>query len=67
VSKQEREKKKREPGRGGRFRLPAKVQGKGKKIKEDLDKLMDEVDDVLEKCEEFVKTMSKKVENKRGV
>jgi ubiquitin-like protein Pup len=34
---------------------------KGKKIKEDLDKLMDEIDDVLEEnAEEFVKNYVQK-------
>ena len=33
-----------------------KVAAKGKKIKEDIDKILDEIDDVLEKnAEEFVK------------
>jgi ubiquitin-like protein Pup len=37
------------------------VTEKGKKIKEDLDKLMDEIDDVLEKnAEEFVKNYVQK-------
>ncbi len=62
MSKQERKERKREPGKKeeGAGTQP-KVQEKGKKIKEDLDKLIDEVDDVLEKnAEEFVKNYVQK-------
>ena len=35
----------------------AKIAEKGKKIKEDIDKLLDEIDDILEEnAEEFVKS-----------
>ena len=62
MSKQEKKERKREPGKKeGEAVSHPKVQEKGKKIKEDLDKLMDEVDDVLEKnAEEFVKNYVQK-------
>ena len=41
--------------------LRKKVIDKGKKLKEDMDKLMDEIDDVLEEnAEEFVKNFVQK-------
>ena len=58
MAEQER-KQKRDPGAGppeGGQPTP-EVAKKGKKLKEDLDKLMDEIDEVLEEnAEEFVKS-----------
>ncbi len=59
-----KEKKRKEPEKkedGAPAAANPEVVEKGKKIKEDLDKLMDEIDDVLEKnAEEFVKNYVQK-------
>ena len=57
----EQQKKKVEPrkgdGDGDSAAANPEVSKKGKKIKEDLDKLLDEIDDILEEnAEEFVKS-----------
>ena len=47
------------PNEGGGDGAPAnaEITKKGKKIKEDIDKLLDEIDDILEEnAEEFVKS-----------
>ena len=47
------------PNEGGGDGAPAnaEIAKKGKKIKEDIDKLLDEIDDILEEnAEEFVKS-----------
>lgn len=52
---QRREKKPAAPPKGGD--AAAKAVPKGRKTKEDLDKLLDEVDDILEEnAEEFVRS-----------
>lgn len=63
MAKQERkrEKKKDSEKKEDQVTANAEVVEKGKKIKEDLDKLMDEIDDVLEQnAEEFVKNYVQK-------
>jgi len=63
MAKQEKKReKKREPEKkDDQVSANADVVEKGKKIKEDLDKLMDEIDDVLEQnAEEFVKNYVQK-------
>ena len=54
--------KKKEPGKKEGDAAPASnIIEKGKKIKEDLDKLVDKIDDVLEEnAEEFVKNYIQK-------
>jgi ubiquitin-like protein Pup len=58
VPEQERKQRRTEDpsaGEGGQARAAATE--KGKKLKEDMDKLVDEIDDVLEEnAEEFVKS-----------
>ncbi len=58
MAEQERKQKRTEgppSGEGGQSN--AKVAEKGKKLKEDMDRLVDEIDDVLEEnAEEFVKS-----------
>ena len=57
MSEQERKvKRTKEPSKGEEVQGKAAVTEKGKKIKEDLDKLMDEIDEILEEnAEEFVR------------
>lgn len=58
MAEQERKQKRAEglpSGEGGQ--PSAKITDKGKKLKEDMDRLIDEIDDVLEEnAEEFVKS-----------
>jgi ubiquitin-like protein Pup len=58
MAEQERKQKRAEaPPRGEGGQASAKVADKGKKLKEDMDRLIDEIDDVLEEnAEEFVKS-----------
>ncbi|OGC01441.1 MAG: ubiquitin-like protein Pup [candidate division NC10 bacterium RIFCSPLOWO2_12_FULL_66_18] len=58
MAEQERKHKRTEGPPAGEGGQPvAKVTEKGKKLKEDMDKLVDEIDDVLEEnAEEFVKS-----------
>ncbi|HLE43947.1 MAG TPA: ubiquitin-like protein Pup [Methylomirabilota bacterium] len=45
------------PPEGEEAKANPELQKKGKKIKEDLDKILDEIDDILEEnAEEFVKS-----------
>lgn len=63
MSKQDKKisKKKDSSGKSGEAPSQAKTTEKGKKIKEDLDNLMDKIDDVLEEnAEEFVKNYVQK-------
>jgi ubiquitin-like protein Pup len=62
MEKQERKQDvKREPQAKEEIKANPKVVEAGKKIKEDIDKLVDEIDDVLEKnAEEFVKNYVQK-------
>ncbi len=63
MGQQEKKKEKRkEPGRkDGEVSPNPEVIEKGKRMKEDLDKLVDEIDDVLEEnSEEFVKNYVQK-------
>ena len=63
MSKQERktERKKDTSHKDETAAASSKISEKGKKIKEDLDNLMDEIDDVLEEnAEEFVKNYVQK-------
>lgn len=57
MSEQERKvKRPKEPPKGEEVHGKATVTEKGKKIKEDLDNLMDEIDEILEEnAEEFVR------------
>ncbi|MCZ6481143.1 MAG: ubiquitin-like protein Pup [candidate division NC10 bacterium] len=57
MSEQERKvKRPKEPPKGEEVQGKATVTEKGKKIKEDLDNLMDEIDEILEEnAEEFVR------------
>jgi ubiquitin-like protein Pup len=58
VAEQEQKQKRTEgpPSREGE-QPSAKIAEKGKKLKEDMDRLVDEIDDVLEEnAEEFVKS-----------
>lgn len=57
MSEQERKvKRPRDPSKGEEAQPKAAVAEKGKKLKEDLDKLMDEIDEILEEnAEEFVR------------
>jgi len=58
MAEQERKQKRTEGPPPSEGEQPgAKVSDKGKKLKEDMDKLVDEIDDVLEEnAEEFVKS-----------
>ncbi len=62
----EKQEKKTEAKRGGpppkdEAKASAKVVEAGKKLKEDMDKLVDEIDDVLEEnAEEFIKNYVQK-------
>jgi len=58
MAEQERKQKRVEgPPSGEGGQRGAKVTDKGKKLKEDMDRLIDEIDDVLEEnAEEFVKS-----------
>ncbi|TAL10988.1 MAG: ubiquitin-like protein Pup [Nitrospirae bacterium] len=62
----ERQEKKADAKRGGaqpkdEAKASAKVVDAGKKLKEDMDKVMDEIDDVLEEnAEEFIKNYVQK-------
>jgi ubiquitin-like protein Pup len=58
MAEQERKQKRTEAPPSGEGGQPSpKVTEKGKKLKEDMDKLVDEIDDVLEEnAEEFVKS-----------
>jgi len=58
MAEQERKHKKTEgPPSGEGGQSSTKVAEKGKKLKEDMDRLVDEIDDVLEEnAEEFVKS-----------
>ncbi len=58
MAEQERKQKRTESPPSGEGGQPsAKVTEKGKKLKEDMDRLVDEIDDVLEEnAEEFVKS-----------
>ena len=62
MAKQERKTGRKKEGRNkDDVSASPKTVEKGKKIKEDLDKLMDEIDDVLEEnAEEFVKNYVQK-------
>jgi ubiquitin-like protein Pup len=62
MAKQEKKReKKKDEKREDQAAANPEVVEKGKKIKEDLDKLMDEIDDVLEQnAEEFVKNYVQK-------
>ena len=62
MEKQERKQEvRREPKGKEEFKANPKVVETGKKLKEDIDKLVDEIDDVLEKnAEEFVKNYVQK-------
>ena len=62
MAKQEKKReKKKDEKREEQAAANPEVVEKGKKIKEDLDKLMDEIDDVLEQnAEEFVKNYVQK-------
>jgi ubiquitin-like protein Pup len=62
MAKQEKKReKKKDDKREDQAAANPEVVEKGKKIKEDLDKLMDEIDDVLEQnAEEFVKNYVQK-------
>ncbi|MFQ5988803.1 MAG: ubiquitin-like protein Pup [Candidatus Methylomirabilales bacterium] len=57
MGEQERKgKRPKEPPKSDEAQSKAAVTEKGKKIKEDLDKLMDEIDEILEEnAEEFVR------------
>ena len=55
--KNEERKKSEKPDSEEEVKANPEVAKKGKKIKEDLDKLLDEIDDILEEnAEEFVKS-----------
>ncbi len=58
MAEQERKQKRAEaPPSGEGGQANAKIADKGKKLKEDMDRLIDEIDDVLEEnAEEFVKS-----------
>ena len=58
MSEQERKTKRAEPQKKDEATQPnPKTVDKGKKLKEDMDKLLDEIDDVLEEnAEEFVRS-----------
>jgi ubiquitin-like protein Pup len=58
MAEQERKQKRTEgPPAGDGGQASAKAPDKGKKLKEDMDRLVDEIDDVLEEnAEEFVKS-----------
>jgi ubiquitin-like protein Pup len=58
MAEQERKQKRAEGPPSGEGGQPsAKITDKGKKLKEDMDRLIDEIDDVLEEnAEEFVKS-----------
>jgi ubiquitin-like protein Pup len=58
MAEQERKQKRTEaPPAGEGGQASAKAADKGKKLKEDMDRLVDEIDDVLEEnAEEFVKS-----------
>ncbi len=58
MAEQERKQKRTEgPPTGEGSQAGGRVVEKGKKLKEDMDKLVDEIDDVLEEnAEEFVKS-----------
>ena len=58
MAEQERKQKRSEtPPAGEAGQSAAKASDKGKKLKEDMDRLVDEIDDVLEEnAEEFVKS-----------
>ena len=62
MEKQDRKQEpRREPQGKEEVKANPKVVEAGKKLKEDIDKLVDEIDDVLEtNAEEFVKTTCKK-------
>lgn len=62
MAQQERKRKReKEPPKKEEVSSNPKIFDKGKKIKEDLDRLLDEIDDVLEKnAEEFVKNYIQK-------
>jgi ubiquitin-like protein Pup len=62
MAKQEKKReKKKDDKKEDQAAANPEVVEKGKKIKEDLDKLMDEIDDVLEQnAEEFVKNYVQK-------
>ena len=62
MEKQERKQEvRREPQGKEEVKANPKVVETGKKLKEDIDKLVDEIDDVLEKnAEEFVKNYAKR-------
>jgi len=66
MEKQERKQEvRREPQGKEDVKANPKVVETGKKLKEDIDKLVDEIDDVLEKnAEEFVKNYVQKGESK---
>jgi ubiquitin-like protein Pup len=56
MAEQERKQKRTEPA-GDTEQAGGTASEKGKKLKEDMDKLVDEIDDVLEEnAEEFVKS-----------
>jgi ubiquitin-like protein Pup len=56
MAEQERKQKRPEPA-GDAEQGGGQVSEKGKKLKEDMDRLVDEIDDVLEEnAEEFVKS-----------
>jgi ubiquitin-like protein Pup len=58
---QKKDKKKESDKEEGEVASNPEVVEKGKKLKEDIDKLVDEIDDVLEKnAEEFVKNYVQK-------
>jgi ubiquitin-like protein Pup len=57
MAEQQKKKVERPKGDGDGEASNPEVSKKGKKIKEDLDKLLDEIDDILEEnAEEFVKS-----------
>lgn len=61
AQEKKREKKKIPGKKDGEASPGPKIAEKGKKIKEDLDKLVDKIDDVLEEnAEEFVKNYVQK-------
>ncbi len=56
MAEQERKQRRTEPA-GDSDQATAAASEKGKKLKEDMDRLVDEIDDVLEEnAEEFVKS-----------
>ncbi|HSB68301.1 MAG TPA: ubiquitin-like protein Pup [Candidatus Methylomirabilis sp.] len=58
MAEQERKQRRGEtPSSGDGGQPNSKITGKGEKLKEDMDKLMDEIDGVLEEnAEEFIKS-----------